>query len=164
MMRRKNWNLGISKLDPISKEKGRKNNVVSFSRKTFLFLVMDQLDRWQKLKDTVWAKKVGLSGLEQIQLQPFRSLIQFFFCGVMRYNPEKIEAEIRGISVVITTKFVGKMLHLLVAGIHTPPTILKDKAHKLCLKFIDQEFWNQKEGWRVFGFRGKYLLQMLAFM
>jgi hypothetical protein len=125
---------------------------------------MDQLDRWQKLKDTVWAKKVGLSSLEQIQLQPFRSLIQFIFSGVMRYNPEKFEAEIRGISVVITTKIMGKMLHLPVSRIHMPLTILKDKAQKFCLKFIDQEFWNEKEGWRVFGFRGKYLLQMLAFM
>jgi hypothetical protein len=48
----------------VGKEKGRENNVVSFFGKTFLFPLMDKLDRWQKFKDTVWEKKVGLFGLE----------------------------------------------------------------------------------------------------
>jgi hypothetical protein len=40
----------------------------------------------------------------------------------------------------------------------------KDESHKLCLKFIDQELWNKKEGWQFSDFQGKYLLQVLAFM
>jgi hypothetical protein len=82
----------------------------------------------------------------------------------VRYNPENIKVEVKGISVVSTTKIMGKMLQLSVSGIHMPPTMLKDETHKLCLKFIDQEFWNKKEGWRVSDFQGNYLLQMLALM
>jgi hypothetical protein len=72
--------------------------------------------------------------------------------------------EVKGVSVVITTKIMGKMLHLPISRIHTPPTMLKDETHKLCLKFIDQEFWNEKEGWSISDFRGNYLLHMLALM
>jgi hypothetical protein len=70
-----------------------------------------------------------------------------FFHGVVRYNLEKIEAEIEGIFVVITTKIVGEMLHLSILGIHAPPIMPKDETHKFCFKFIDYEFWNEKEGW-----------------
>jgi hypothetical protein len=31
----------------------------------------------------------------------------------------------------------------------------KDETHKFCFKFIDYEFWNEKEGWWVFGFWGR---------
>ncbi len=54
----------ISRPNLVGKEKGRENNVISFFGKTFLFLVMDQLDRWENFKDIVWAKEVGLFGLE----------------------------------------------------------------------------------------------------
>jgi hypothetical protein len=38
------------------------------------------------------------------------------------------------------------MLHLSILGIHAPLTMPKEETHKLCLKFIDQIFWNEKEG------------------
>jgi hypothetical protein len=58
----------------------------------------------------------------------------------MGYNLEKIGAKVRRILVVITTKIMGEMLHLHVSGIHVPPIMSKDEAHKFCLKFIDQKF------------------------
>jgi hypothetical protein len=64
----------------------------------------------------------------------------------VRYNPQKIKVEVKGISVVITTKIMGKMLHLPVSGIHTPPTMLKDETQKLCLKFIDKSSRTKKKG------------------
>jgi hypothetical protein len=67
---------------------------------------------------------------------------------------EKIEAKVRGISIVITTKIMGEMLHLLVSRIHVPPTMPKDETHKFYLKFIDQRFWNEKEGGEFLVFWG----------
>jgi len=82
----------------------------------------------------------------------------------VHYNSEKNRGENKGILVIITTKIVGEMLQLSIAGIHAPPTMQKDKAHKFCLKFIDQEFWNEKEDWQVFGFQGRCLFKVLALM
>ncbi len=86
---------------------------------------------------------MGISNLEQIQLQPFWSMIRVFFVGLCL---GKIEEKIRGILAIITTQIIGEMLHLSILGIHAPLTMPKEETHKLCLKFIDQEFWNEKEG------------------
>ncbi len=92
--------------------------------------------------------------------EKLRLVIWDFLHGVVvHYNSEKNRGKNKGILVIITTKIVGEILQLPIVGIHAPPTMQKDKAHK----FLSQVYWSgvleRKGGLASFRFPGEVLIQ-----